>query len=422
MKTRIQRRTFLKGAGGVSLALPMLEAMMPAASAAAGKKPVKRMVCLSNNYGVYQKAFFPDQSQVGADYDIPPTLQPLEKHRKDFTVFSNLDHGLTGGHVCVPTFLNGIRPDMASSFPEGNISMDQKAAEFVGAATRYPSMTLKVKESNKTSFTRTGVQVPSIDVTSMYRKLFREDSADAKKQDRLRLKRHGSILDTVLDKAKAVNRELGKRDQDKFAEYLDSVRSLEKKIDQQYPWLDRPKPKTDMPEPRPQPKTADEMEIMMELIALAIETDSTRVLTLASGFANGDFGLNGGYHGFSHHGELPEKTEALKLIEGNQIAQMAYLIDLLKAKEDPINGGTLLDHTMVLFGCGMATGTHSCKNMPLVLAGGGFKLGEHRVLPAEKGHRVKACNLLLSMLQNFGLEVDQFGTSTGTLTGLEWRA
>jgi len=422
MKTRIQRRTFLKGAGGVSLALPMLEAMMPAASAAAGKKPVKRMVCLSNNYGVYQKAFFPDQSQVGADYDIPPTLQPLEKHRKDFTVFSNLDHGLTGGHVCVPTFLNGIRPDMASSFPEGNISMDQKAAEFVGAATRYPSMTLKVKESNKTSFTRTGVQVPSIDVTSMYRKLFREDSADAKKQDRLRLKRHGSILDTVLDKAKAVNRELGKRDQDKFAEYLDSVRSLEKKIDQQYPWLDRPKPKTDMPEPRPQPKTADEMEIMMELIALAIETDSTRVLTLASGFANGDFGLNGGYHGFSHHGELPEKTEALKLIEGNQIAQMSYLIDLLKAKEDPINGGTLLDHTMVLFGCGMATGTHSCKNMPLVLAGGGFKLGEHRVLPAEKGHRVKACNLLLSMLQNFGLEVDQFGTSTGTLTGLEWRA
>ena len=422
MKTRIQRRTFLKGAGGVSLALPMLEAMMPAASAAAGKKPVKRMVCLSNNYGVYQKAFFPDQSQVGADYDIPPTLQPLEKHRKDFTVFSNLDHGLTGGHVCVPTFLNGIRPDMASSFPEGNISMDQKAAEFVGAATRYPSMTLKVKESNKTSFTRTGVQVPSIDVTSMYRKLFREDSADAKKQDRLRLKRHGSILDTVLDKAKAVNRELGKRDQDKFAEYLDSVRSLEKKIDQQYPWLDRPKPKTDMPEPRPQPKTADEMEIMMELIALAIETDSTRVLTLASGFAHGDFGLNGGYHGFSHHGELPEKTEALKLIEGNQIAQMAYLIDLLKAKEDPINGGTLLDHTMVLFGCGMATGTHSCKNMPLVLAGGGFKLGEHRVLPAEKVHRVKACNLLLSMLQNFGLEVDQFGTSTGTLTGLEWRA
>ena len=418
MRLPLKRRTFLRGAG-VSLALPIFESMMPRGYAA-GKsaRPVKRMVCLSNNYGVYQKAFFPEEP--GRDYELPATLKPLERHREDFTVFSNLDHGLTGGHVCVPTFLNGIRPDMAAGFPEGNISMDQKAAEFVGAATRYSSLTLKVKETNQTSFTRTGVQVPAIDVTGMYRKLFLEDSVEAKKQERLRLKRHTSILDTVLDRAKAVNGELGKQDRQKFAEYLDSVRSLEKKIDQQRPWLDQPKPKTEMAEPRPARQTADEMKIMMELMALAIETDSTRVMTMASGFANGDFGLQGGYHGFSHHGERPDHTAALKLIEGNQIAQMAYLIDLLKTKEDAINGGTLLDHTMILFGCGMATGTHSCRNMPLVLAGGGFKLGEHRVMPAEEPHRVKACNLLLSMLQNFGFEVDRFGTSTGTLAGLEW--
>ena len=420
MQTRLNRRTFLRGSG-VALALPMLEAMSPRGRAASEghKAPVKRMVCLSNNYGVYQKAFFPDPAQTGAGYQLPPTLQPLAKHREDFTVFSNLDHGLTGGHACVPTFLNGIRPDMASSFPEGNISMDQKAAEFIGAATRYPSMTLKVKENNQVSFTRTGVQVPAIDVTALYRKLFLEDSAEAREVERRRLKRHGSILDTVLDKAKRVNGKLGRQDQEKFSEYLDSVRSLEKKIDQQRPWLDQPKPKTAMEEPRPARQTADEMIIMMELMALALETDSTRIMTMTSGFANGDFGLQGGYHGFSHHGELPDKTKALKLIEGNQIAQMAYLIDLLKEKEDPINGGTLFDHTMILYGCGMATGTHSCKNMPLLLAGGGFKLGEHKVYPAEKGHRVKACNLLLSMLQNFGLEVDRFGTSTGTLTGLE---
>ena len=417
MRNQLTRRNFLR-AGGVAIALPMMESFTPLARAAEGKKSVKRMVCLSNNYGIYQKAFFP--IEAGRGYELPPTLRPLEKHQKDFSVFSNLDHGLTGGHACVPTFLNGIRPDMASSFPEGNISMDQRAAEFVGAATRYSSMTLKVKESNQTSFTRTGVQVPAIDVTAMYRKLFLEESAEAKKQERLRLQRHGSILDTVLERAKAVNRELGKQDQEKFAEYLDSVRGLEKKIDQQQPWLDQAKPKTEMTEPRPSQQTADEMKIMMELMALAIETDSTRVMTLSSGFANGDFGLQGGYHGFSHHGELPEKTEALKLIEGNQIAQMAYLIELLKGKEDTINGGTLFDHTMILFGCGMATGTHSCKNMPLVLAGGGFKLGDHRAMPEGKTERVKACNLLLSMLQNFGLEVDQFGTSTGTLTGLEW--
>lgn len=400
----------------------MLEAMIPTGRAALkqGKKPIKRMVCLSNNYGVYQKAFFPDQNQSGRKYDLPPTLKALEKHRNDFTVFSNLDHGLTGGHACVPTFLNGIRPDMAAGFPEGNISMDQKAAGFVGAATRFSSMTLKVKENNQMSFTSTGVQVPAINVTEMYRKLFLEENAASKEQERQRLKRHGSILDVVLDQAKGVNRELGKQDQEKFAEYLDSVRSLEKKIEQQEPWLDRPKPRTEMEEPRPQRQTADEMKIMMELMALAIETDSTRVMTLASGFANGDFGLQGGYHGFSHHGERPDHTDALKKIEGNQIAQMSYLIDLLKEKEDPLNGGTLFDNTMILFGCGMATGTHSCRNMPLVLAGGGFKLGEHCVMPAEDPHRLKACNLLLSMLQNFGLEIDRFGTSTGTLAGLEW--
>lgn len=418
MMRSFDRRTTLRGAG-VALALPVFESSLPQAHAKTQtSKPVKRLICLSNNYGVYQKAFFPETA--GSDYEIPTTLKPLERHRKDFTVFSNLDHGLTGGHACVPTFLNGIRPDMASSFPEGNISVDQKAAEFVGAKTRYSSLTLKVKENNQISFTRTGVQVPAIDVTGLFRKLFLEDSDASKKESKLRLKRHSSILDTVLARAKEVQRDLGQQDQRKFTEYLESVRSLEIKIEQQKPWLDQAKPKTEMPEPRPARQTADEMKIMMELMALAVETDSTRVMTMASGFANGDFGLQGGYHGFSHHGEIPEKTNALQLIEGNQIHQMSYLIDLLKQKDDPINGGKLFDHTMILFGCGMATGTHSCKNMPLVLAGGGFKLGQHHALPEQDPYRVKACNLLLSMLQNFGLEVDRFGTSTGTLNGLEW--
>ena len=158
----------------------------------------------------------------------------------------------------------------------------------------------------------------------------------------------------------------------------------------------------------------------MELIALAIETDSTRVMTLATGFANGDFGLQGGYHGFSHHGELPEKTNALQQIEGNQIQQMSHLIDLLKSKNDPINGGTLFDHTMILFGCGMATGTHSCKNMPLILAGGGFKLGQHQVMPSEDHRTGDGMQSSALYVAELGLEVDRFGTSTGTPNGLEW--
>lgn len=203
-RDQIDRRSMLRAAG-VALALPVFESLQPRqAIADRSRRAIKRMVCLTNNYGVYQKAFFPEKP--GQDYEIPPTLRPLARHRGDFTVFSNLDHGLTGGHACVPTFLNGIRPDMAAGFPEGNISVDQRAAEFVGAATRYSSMTLKVKENNQVSFTRTGVQLPAIDVTGMYRKLFLEDSDESRKQQRLKLKQHGSILDTVLERAREVNR------------------------------------------------------------------------------------------------------------------------------------------------------------------------------------------------------------------------
>jgi hypothetical protein len=406
----------LRGSG-VAIALPMLESMTPRVRAAGGR-PVKRLVCLSNNYGIYTKAFFPEQP--GRDYELSPTLKPLERHRQDFTVFSNLDHGLSGGHQCVPTLLNGMRPDMATSFPEGNVSLDQKIAEQLGATTRFSSLVLKGNENNQTSFSRAGVQIPAIDYRGLYKALFLSDSAKSVEAERLRLKRDSSILDTVLGKAKAVNERLSKQDQDKFAEYLDSVRTLEKKIVQREPWLDRPKPEAPYPEPQGS-GAAEVHKIMMELIALAIQTDSTRAITLAMGFRSGDFGMQGDYHGNSHHGEREEKTSVLMRLDAHMMNQMAYLIDLLKAQPDTINGdGTLFDHSMILFGCGMATGPHSTRNLPLVLAGGGFKLGEHRVLPDPKHQRILASNLLLSMAQNFGLEVDRFGNSSGTLTGLEW--
>ena len=422
MDNQLNRRSFLKGAG-VAMALPLMESLTPPAlAAAASKKPVKRFVCLSNNYGVYQKAFFPPTDQAGLDYDMPETLKSLEKHRKDFTVFSNLDHGFTGGHQGVPVFLSGVRPILAHNYPELNISLDQKLAEHHGSANRFPSMTLGVRERNLLSFTRTGVQVPSIDMRAAYRAMFFEDTPEKKISQAERFKRQNSILDVVRDQAKSLNGELAKQDQQKLEEYFDSVRTLEKKIQQQEPWIERPKPKAPIDEPKPGNGTEEHLEAMIEIIALALQTDSTRAITCASGFANGDFGLNGGYHGFSHHGERDEPVAALKKIEGFQISMMSHLIDLLKAQEDPINGGTLFDHTSILYGCGMASGTHSTKNMPLVLAGGGYKHGEHKVYPEPDGQRVPAANLLLSILQNSGLEIDRFGPSTGTLRGLEWKA
>tara|TARA_Y100001934_G_scaffold213335_1_gene252591 strand:- start:1982 stop:3244 length:1263 start_codon:yes stop_codon:yes gene_type:complete len=419
MQRGIQRRRFLTAAG-VSIALPLFEAHAND-SRTNNEKPVKRFVCLSNNYGVYRDAFFPSTDQAGNDYDIPETLKPLERHRDQFTTFSNLDHGNTIGHQGVPVLLSGVRPHLASYFTEGNLSVDQKIAEYEGANTRFPSMTVRVNESNLISFTRTGVQVPAIDLRGMFRALFIEDAADKKLTAADKLQRQTSILDVVLEKAKIVEKDLNKRDKRKFAEYLEAVRSLEKKIELQQPWLDRPKPTTDLIEPQQGKGTEADLKAMVELIALAIQTDSTRAITLSSGFANGDFGLSGGYHGFSHHGNRANHIDALKKIENNIMRQMSHLIDLLKSQEDILNGGTLLDHTTVMFGCGMATGPHSTKNLPLVVAGGGFKHGEHKVYPdPDSAHRIPAANLLLSILQNHGLEVDQFGTSTGTLTDFEW--
>lgn len=427
MRKPLNRRTMLKAAG-VTVALPMLEAMQPvtraAKAAASAKKPVKRFVSLSNNYGIYHKAFFPTGTKTSSDYQMPETLKSLEKHRKDFNVFFNIDHGSTGGHAGVPVLLSGVRPFLAQNYAEGNISLDQKLAEYYGAATRFPSMTLTSgggDSSNLVSFTRTGVQVPSMDMNKAYRAMFLQDSAQQKASATERFKRHNSILDVVNEQAKSVDKTLGKQDQHKFAEYLEAVRSMEKKIKQQEPWVNKPKPTTAAKEPKRVPGTPENLKMTIELIALAIQTDSTRAVTLTSGFSNGDFGLKGGYHGFSHHGEEPVKTAALKKIEGYQVSMMSHLIDLLKAQKDPINGGTLFDHTHVFFGCGMAKGTHSNKNLPLLLAGGGFKLGQHYVGPDGKTQRLPAANLLLSILQNCGLEIDRFGTSTGTLAGLEAR-
>ena len=415
----ISRRLFLKGAG-VSMALPLLEGKSGNLPKGKLSKPVKRFVCLSNNYGVYQKAFFPEHTGTGEQYIMPETLASLEKHRKDFTLFQNLDHGFTGGHAGVPVLLSGVRPTLAHNFEEGNISLDQKLAEHHGSSTRFPSMTLSCRERNLLSFTRTGVQIPSISMQQAYRNMFLDEGTVSKESQRERMLRQNSILDVVLEQAKALQGKLGSRDRDKLEEYFDSVRTLEKRIQQQEPWSDRPKPKAPVEEPNPGNGTEEQLRSMIEIIGLALKTDSTRAITCVSGFVNGDFGLNGGYHGFSHHGEREELVTALKKIEGFQISMMSYLIDLLKREEDLINGGTLFDNTVVLFGCGMATGTHSTRNLPLVLAGGGFKHGEHKVYPEENGKRIPAANLLLSILQTCGLEIDQFGTSTGTLSGLEW--
>lgn len=421
------RRLFLKSTVA-AIALPMLESL-PVASAqthrAMGSAKSKRMVCIGNSFGMYQPKFFPKQG--GKDYQITQLLKPLEKHRREFTVYSNLDHGIKGGHFSVHSFLSGVRLDDAGAMPNGNISLDQRAAEVLGPLTRFPSLTVGSEDGLhggcKMSWTRTGVRVPPIQgPKELFRKLFVDVEADEIKHSADKFKRHGSILDAVQGEANSLGRRISGRDKRKLDEYFSSIRDVEKRLQQQERWLKIPKPDPTIKEPS-NDNLVDDIPELYQLIAIALEIDATRIASLelaGSNFKTRLFGLNKGYHGLSHHGQDENNIEGLVKIETYQMEQFAIFLDRLKSTETPDGNGTLLDQTAVLFGSGMGNAnSHTNSDLPIILAGGGYKLGEHRILPKKKTERIPLCNLYLSLLHRLGIEDENFGTSTGTFTGIE---
>ena len=199
------------------------------------------------------------------------------------------------------------------------------------------------------------------------------------------------------------------------------MRSVETKLQLDLQWQSVPKPKALIEEPTNEGLTKDLPKIY-ELLALAFQTDSTRVATIEIGksFAIRDLGIRKGYHGLSHHGKMQENINLLTQIELYQVQQFARFLAKLKSIREPNTDGTLLDRTMAMFGSGMGNAnSHTNNNLPIILAGGGFKHGEYKQYPGKKHKRIPLCNLFVSMLQQFGLETDRFGTSTGTLRALE---
>jgi len=186
-------------------------------------------------------------------------------------------------------------------------------------------------------------------------------------------------------------------------------------------WQQIPKPKVEIKEPENQGLTRD-LPAIYDLIALALQTDSTRVATLEIGgsFAASDLGIRAGYHSLSHHGQVQSSIDLLVQIETYQMQQFAHFLEKLRSIREPASDGTLLDHTMVLLGSGMGNAnSHTNTDLPIILAGGGFRHGEHKQYPQEPRRRVPLCNLYVSMLQRFGVEIDRFSAGTGTLSGLE---
>ena len=410
------RRTFLKGASA-SLALPMLESLTTRSARAAtpAAKP-KRLVCVGVYLGFYQRDFFPTNS--GRDYDISPVLKPIEKFRDEMTIFSGLDHRGRNGHEGWRAWMSGKAT--------GSVSMDQLVADEVGDQTRFASLQLTCGSppgAAKLSFTKEGVALPMIGRPSvLYKTLFRSGS-DKDRMEYL-LKTNRSVLDGLAEEARALERRVTTKDREKLGEYFASVRDVEKKLQKQQLWLDKPTPKVDYPLPEFDPVAPDvalECEsIMYDLMALALTTDSTRVLTFlipgwSQVFTINDRKLSAGYHGLSHHGNEEAKIADYNLVGMEHVKRLGGFLDKLKTHKDA-NDKPLLDTTTVLYGSGMGdSNTHDNTNLPTLLVGGELRHGQHHKIDRKAASPRLLGDLYLTLMQQFGVKSDQFANAKSNM-------
>jgi hypothetical protein len=419
----LHRRTFLRAAG-VAMALPLFDALAPrrARAAAAGGVP-RRMVCINTPLGVHPSNFFP--GTAGRDYELSPYLEVLKEFRDDFTVISGLSHPDVGpSHDSNYSFLTAApHPERRAGF-KNSISLDQFAAEHIYGQTRFPTLPLSC-EGFGLAWTKSGAPVPTESwPSSVFAKLFLEGRPDEVEAQARRLADGQSVLDAVRDQAKKMEQILGAGDREKLDEYFTSVRELEQRLAQADAWSKKPKPVVDAKPPVNIQNSADlvgKTRLWFDLIHLALQTDSSRLVTLQLlGTSNVPpiQGVSQGHHDLSHHGQDPAKIAQLKTLELEKMATLRdFLTQLRQTQED---GENLLDRTMVFFSSNLGDASkHSVKNMPVLLAGGGFKHGQH--LAFDENNHPPLCNLFVSMLQRMGIEAGKFASGTGTLTGLEMR-
>jgi hypothetical protein len=416
----VNRRRFLRAAG-ISLALPWLD-VFATAGETASRRERRRMVCMSAPLGMLPPAFFP--IDAGKDYALSPYLEVLKDFRDDFTVMSGLSHPqVAEGHDSSYSFLTGAHHSgfMRLGGFRNTISLDQLAAEHIGMDTRYPTLGFSTV-GDTLSWTRSGVRIQAdLSPANVFARLFLEGTAEQVAAQKRRLRYGQSLLDHVRDQAKAMQPGLGSKDREKLDEYFTSVRDLEKQLAIAEEWSKRPKPKVDAKQPR-DPQGVDivaRTRTWFDLIHLALQTDSTRLITMVVTSASGPppvQGVSHDHHDLTHHGQDPTKIKELQLIEYELMKAMRDLFAKLKQTKE--EGESLLDRTTVFFGSNLGNASyHSTTNLPVLLAGGGFRHGQH--LAFDPKNHPPLCNLYVSMLQRLGIEADRFGSSTGTLTGLD---
>jgi len=392
------------------MALPLLEAMRPAM--AAGKADVpRRMIAIETNMGILPQFFFPEKA--GKDFALSPYLERLAKYRNQLSVFSGVSHtGVTGGHAAEKCFLTGTPHPERGGFRNW-VSLDQYAAEQIGNRTRFSSLVLGVGNEGQTlSYTRSGAPIPiERSPRKLFERLFVQGKPEEVAANMEAIKQGRSTLDFVGDQAKRLNKSLSPADRQRLDQYYTSVRELETRLATAEDWEQKPKPKVTAAPPedvKDYREFAKQTQVMFDVIKLAIETDSSRLISV---FIDTTI-----IHNITHHGNRPDVLAELRAKEESQFDALAGLLKSLSESKE--QNETLLDRTMVLYGtCMGSANSHSNMNLPILLAGGGFKHGQH--LAFDNNNNYPLANLFVSMLQRLGIETREFSTGKGTMRGLE---
>lgn len=427
---KIPRRMALK-ASGVAMALPLLEAMEPASAVEVAPQTPRRLLAVCNNLGFVPDRFFPTTS--GRDYELSPYLSELVEVRDRFTVLNGVSHpGVGGSHASDVSFLTAAPGPGVGGF-KNSISLDQYVALKIGSQTRFPSLTLGVNAApgrHSLSWTPSGVLIPCEDnAADVYRRMFVQGTKDQVQSqiDELRLGR--SIMDVVGSQSQSLMRKLGKRDRQRIEQFQTAVRDVELQLTKNEEWAQKPKPKAPIAEPiAPSQRTAfmEKQRLMYQMAKLALETDSTRAITLmldttntstVSDLRNSDIRITDGYHNLSHHGKNETKLAQLEAIDRNHLSLLCQFLKDLAAIEE--GEGDLLSGTAVIYGSNLGDASkHTTTNMPILVAGGRF--GHGQSLQFNRENNYPLANLFVSVLQQMGIEAESFGTSTGTMRGLDF--
>jgi hypothetical protein len=423
----LNRRHFLRSSAA-TLALPFLESagFRRFASAAAPGTPPKRMIFIAMGYGVTQETWFPDRAHTGSGYALPPGLAPLARHKDDLTVVQGLSNRYSeDAHAGSTFWLTGANPHEGGAVFHNGISADQVAAGAFGRDTRFASLQLNGSDKDLSgpghgqglslAWDTRGKPIGGQNSPlAAFNRLFSAESESVEKLQR-RLAQKRSLLDTVREEAQDLQRNLTKADIEKLDEYFQGIREIEVRLSKDEQWQSVPKPKSPLQAPREGPVGREEVRLMYELTAAALQTDSTRVVTYRLPIANllTSLGVKVAPHDMSHYNP-GERMEASQRRDAANSELLAGLLDKLKAVTEA-DGSRLFDHTTVVFGSNISN-VHNLTNCPTLITGGGagVKLGQHLVVSKD----TPLCNLWLTLLRGSGIQLERHGDSSNVVREL----